>query len=348
MPAPYRLRGQRFLLTYPQCPHDAAEALSAKCAAMGSQRYLVCKELHQDGGQHLHAYVEFPAQQTYLSPTAWDFAGHHGNYQPARSANRAAGYVAKDGDLIAIGFTPAELETLKKRSREPITKILGKRLMEGTAVEALFQEYPELNITRDINKIKSNINQVRGYDPALKDRVLEEIQIFNLTWKFNPKAKCRGEGGNFHPCIIGEPNIGKSTIIDKLRDLGWRVYNYRHTQGQNANWVDFNPNNYDAIMLDDADHDMLKTIGYSNLNAIMDGRRTWLNVKCVGSIEYFKPMPIIIISNWSREWLFPGRDAATEALVSRLAIFNVTNDKRAKGGRYDPDFPPTAVLTMPQ
>lgn len=343
MPANYILKGLRFLLTYPQCPHDKADALSLKCAQMGSKRYLVCKELHEDGGQHLHAYVEFPTQQRYTDPIAWDFDGQHGNYQAARSANRAAGYVAKDGDLIVVGFTPAEIKRIKAISGESPSRILGKRLLEGEAVETIFREYPELNLVKDLSKIKANIQQVRAFDPTLVNQVVKQIQIFNLLWTFDPTAKCRGPGGNYHPYIYGKRGCGKSTCIDNLTKEGYRIYYYRHTNGQNANWVGYNSTIYDAICLDDAGPEMLTAIGYDNLNAIMDGRQTWLNTKG-GTVLYSKPMPIIIISNLSDDQLFPKRDESTSALLSRLAFYDVVGDPRSPHGQWHPDFPPTARL----
>lgn len=343
MPPVYRLRGQRFLLTYPQCPHSAAGALSDKCAQMGSQRYLVCKELHADGGEHLHAYVEFPAMQTYLDPKSWDFDGHHGNYQAARSANRAAGYVAKDGDLVAVGFTPAEIETLKRRVREPVCKALGKRLLEGEPVEVLFREYPELNITKDLNKIKANVQQVRAYDPALVNRVVTEVPIFNYLWMFNPKAKCRGPDGNLHPLVFGRRQTGKSTIIDNLVTEGYRIYYYRHTKGQNANWLGYNSEIFDAICLDDASPDTLTTIGYDNLNALFDGRPTWLNTKG-GTVLFSKPQPIIIISNYEPDVLFPRKDESTAAVMSRLIFLRVVPNQLAPGGNWHSELLPTVVV----
>jgi len=334
----YRLRGMRFLLTYPQCPHAAALRLSQKCTDMGSGRYLVCKELHADGGQHLHAYVEFPTARCYNSPGDWDFADdggitYHGNYQAARSARRAAAYVAKDGEFISRGYTPAELDVLRRQGR-PATDFsaLGKRLLDGEAIEEIYRENPCLIWNKDIQKVRMTLNSVRLYDAAVKDSVLKSIPFYGrgLRWDFAESVSCRaGPDGQYFPFIFGAPNCGKSTL---LKTAGAKPYKYNHTPGAIANWVAFDSNLCDCIVFDDASVETLKAVGYSTVNALCNGDLPILNNKG-GAARPHKWMPVIIITNYSPSVLFPGRDPLALACASRFWFYYV--QPAVPGGRYD-------------
>jgi len=335
----YRLRGLRFLLTYPQCPHSAALRLSQKCLDMGSGRYLVCKELHADGGQHLHAYVEFPTPRLYNNPGDWDFVDdggvtHHGNYQAARSASRAAAYVAKDGDIISRGFTPGEIDVIRRNAAPPTDyTALGKRLLSGEAIEQVFKENPALIWSRDLSKVRMTLRAVLNYDPELRDKIFKRLIFYRpeIFWDFAGNIPCRStEAGQYFPFIWGAPNCGKSTL---LKTAGAKPYKYWHTPGTVANWVDFDSNACDCIVFDDCTVETLQSVGYSVLNALCDGELPILNYKGLSTRPH-KWMPVIIVTNYSPSILFPSTNPLALAAASRFWFYYV--EPGVVGGRYDP------------
>lgn len=324
----FRLRGIRFLLTYPQCPHEASVGLEAQLSSLGSERYLVCKELHSDGGQHLHAYVEFHSPQYFTRPDCFDFThngiAHHGSYEAARSSRRAAAYVAKDGDLVSRGFTPAEIEQLRQHHRPPTDfASLGKRLLSGEAIEELFREQPQLIWLKDLNKVRLIASSVRHYDPLLKDALLRNLEFYNtgVQWSFDPARPCRApENGQYFPFIWGPPNCGKSTL---LKSANAKPYKFYHTPGTVSNWVGFDSNLCDCIVFDDASKETLLAVGYSVLNALCDGDPVQLNCKG-GAALCHKRLPVIIITNYSPSVLFPSDNPLACASASRFRFYYVT------------------------
>jgi len=338
----FRLRGLRFLLTYPQCPHEASVGLEAQLSSLGSERYLVCKELHSDGGQHLHAYVEFHSPQYFTRSDCFDFthngAPHHGSYEAARSARRAAAYVAKDGNVVSRGFTPAEIDQLRQSHRPPTDfASLGKRLLSGEAIEELFREQPQLIWFKDMNKVRLIASSVRHYDPLLKDSLLRSIAFYdtNVTWSFDPARPCRApDNGQYFPFIWGPPNCGKSTL---LKSANAKPYKFYHTPGTVSNWVGFDSNLCDCIVFDDASKETLLAVGYSVLNALCDGDPVQLNCKG-GAALCHKRLPVIIITNYSPSVLFPTDNPLACASASRFRFYYVTPTHPSH--KYHPDSLP--------
>lgn len=63
--------------------------------------YIICRELHEDGDPHMHAYVKLlTGVKPVDAPTRFDFS-KHGNYQAVRSCKHVIQYVKKHGDYIA-------------------------------------------------------------------------------------------------------------------------------------------------------------------------------------------------------------------------------------------------------
>lgn len=97
MPSFYN--GKRFFLTYPRCellPEQLAEFLGRQAPVA---YYLIAREQHEDGANHLHACVEFTSIQRH--DNRWlDFDGHHPNKQDPRKWEACKQYCKKDGNFI--------------------------------------------------------------------------------------------------------------------------------------------------------------------------------------------------------------------------------------------------------
>lgn len=92
------------LLTYAQCgsldPFDIVDHLASK-----NGECIIGRELHADGGNHLHVFIDFGRKFRSRSATVFDVAGFHPNISPSLG-NPGAGYdyAVKDGDVVAGGL----------------------------------------------------------------------------------------------------------------------------------------------------------------------------------------------------------------------------------------------------
>jgi len=102
----FRLATTQFFLTYPQCSIAPEEALSTlKAKVVSKERalvsYLIAREKHKDGNEHLHAYLKLDSALNLKDPLFWDLGNHHGNYQGCRSPAAVINYVSKENEWIA-------------------------------------------------------------------------------------------------------------------------------------------------------------------------------------------------------------------------------------------------------
>jgi len=319
----FRLRGKSFLLTWPKCPHEGGVAAAvSKCTNLGAKRYLVCKELHADGDQHLHCFIELPANREICRANFFDleFGGceYHGNYQVVRSASRAASYVVKDGDYVSYGFSEDELRKLKRLATHKSSDEIAGRLLKGERIETVVLENPGMLIRYDLDRIQLQADRVRNFNNEFAKRSLTNISLFNYKYVFNPIAPCRGPGGNLHIWLWGQPGCGKSTLF---KSSGFRPY---YVDDVN-NWAMYDDNMYDFILFDDCVPNLLHKFGFAALNRLLDGNADGVRMNKKHGFAYvLKKMPIFFVSNWNiLECHFPG-DSSFSAFLSRLNILECT------------------------
>lgn len=92
------------LLTYAQCAEldpfrvmDRIGQLQGEC--------IIGRELHEDGGAHLHVFVDFGRKFRSRKPDVFDVDGRHPNITKSKG-NPAQGfdYAIKDGDIVCGGL----------------------------------------------------------------------------------------------------------------------------------------------------------------------------------------------------------------------------------------------------
>ena len=111
---------RKWFLTYPRCD-DSKEELLTHLQSLGAiTEFCICRETHEDGGLHLHAYVYYDKPGVRNKDIVkFDFNGHHGNYQSVRSRNRVLEYVQKqDADVLTNIDKDLLVDKTKKRKRE--------------------------------------------------------------------------------------------------------------------------------------------------------------------------------------------------------------------------------------
>lgn len=97
----FRIRSCKFFLTYPQCNVKKEEAYEYLMVTFSPKQLLVAHELHANGDNHLHAYIEFEDCKEFTSPNCFDIGPSHGNYQGCRSAKNVVKYCTKKDDYIS-------------------------------------------------------------------------------------------------------------------------------------------------------------------------------------------------------------------------------------------------------
>jgi len=330
---PFNLHSRHILLTYPRTKHDEGrQAVLSVLNRVGAERYLVGFENHQDGSEHIHVYIDFQRKRHFRDVRAFDIecGCKHPNVVTCRSYRGAIRYVTKDGRFDHAGFSEAEIDDIKapRRSRNrPASsqREIGKRLIAGERIETIASDYPELVVNSDLVKLRNNAIMVRAYNPELVKRVIQQVQIFNLTYYFNPELPCRN-GGNYHLWLYGEPGSGKSTIFTNLANQ-YRIYSV----SDGANWAGFDSDLYDAILFDECTPETLTKTTFSVLNTIMDGRPYHLNSKGgaggAGHQKFDKKMPIFFCSNWNVMNMTFKDNVSFPAFMSRLMICELKRDK---------------------
>lgn len=141
----FRLKGLKFLLTYPHC-NAPKEFLLEHFRERFSPVYLrVCQEAHADGSPHLHAYIHFASTKDYSSPQCFDFIHEehtfHGNYQVARTVAAAVAYVSKTDNWVEHGQLPAERQNKRRDADEAYASALQAETRQA-AEDIIFAEAP--------------------------------------------------------------------------------------------------------------------------------------------------------------------------------------------------------------
>lgn len=134
---PFEINAKQFLLTYPQCQESKEALLSHLQGLAEISLYVVCKEQHQDGQDHLHACIKFQSRFHRTDPLCFDYAGRHPNIKVLKRQtdfNRAVEYAKKDGDYI----TNVEVKLGKRQA------LALKIIEEGRITPKLVRENPEV------------------------------------------------------------------------------------------------------------------------------------------------------------------------------------------------------------
>lgn len=143
------------LLTYAQCG-DLDPFLVCNHLASLNAECIIGREHHEDGGIHLHAFVDF-GQKRFRSSNVriFDVEGHHPNVSPSKGRpEEGFDYAIKDGDVVAGG-----LERPSKTSPKPSIKDRADEILNAQSEEQLYQACRELAP----DKLLFSWTQVRAY-----------------------------------------------------------------------------------------------------------------------------------------------------------------------------------------
>jgi len=92
------------LLTYAQCGDLSPDLVGNKLVNAGFQ-CVIGRENHQDGGIHLHVFVDFGRKRRFRRPDVFDVEGRHPNIEPSKGTpEKGYDYAIKDGDIVFDGL----------------------------------------------------------------------------------------------------------------------------------------------------------------------------------------------------------------------------------------------------
>lgn len=100
MPAAFKFFGKHVLLTYPQCGALDAMAVGESIGSTGG-KYIIAKELHADGGIHLHCFVQWEFNFATTDKRQFDVDGCHPNFRKMyRTPKKGYAYCIKNGEIV--------------------------------------------------------------------------------------------------------------------------------------------------------------------------------------------------------------------------------------------------------
>ena len=103
------LNARYFLVTYPQCGTLDEWSVNDHFGSLGAE-CLVGREVHADGGTHLHVFCDFGRKFRSRRADIFDVDGCHPNIERSkRNPRKGAAYACKDGDIVAGGLAVESL-----------------------------------------------------------------------------------------------------------------------------------------------------------------------------------------------------------------------------------------------
>jgi len=100
----FRFQGKYVLLTYAQCGDLDPFAIVGHMAELGAE-CIIGRELHADGGIHLHAFCAFERQFRSRRADIFDVGHCHPNISSSKGTpEKGYDYAIKDGDVVAGGL----------------------------------------------------------------------------------------------------------------------------------------------------------------------------------------------------------------------------------------------------
>lgn len=325
----FRFQGKSLVITFPHCQTSPQVALQRfkESPKTSTCSIIVAQEKHADEDTHLHVFIEHPKKFNIRDASFFDFAaGKHGNMERVKFREAAIQYVTKDGNYVYDKIEPLAIlqewakkkDKKRKRNEETKSSIIYNNLIGGKTYEDILMD-KELGpfCVLHSQQIKSIANEI-SYIQEKKAKVRPPFVhlIINGT-EYDMLSVMPFKAPQFW--IHGPPNVGKSTLINKLEEAGLVSYEIP-TNNDFANWSD---DKYDFCFIDEFKGQL--TIQF--LNLFLQGSKMTLPGKYVagGKIKN-KNMPIFILSNYTPEEVYHKKsDRDLEPLLRRIRIIHLTS-----------------------
>lgn len=198
-------------MTYPQVSWEWDEVVPALKAVLPTYNCIRAgREKHQDGGDHLHVYVELLHQITINQPDELDILDHHCNIEAVRRTPwKAYDYAGKEGDIILEEGDPP---TKPVKNEDPWMII--SQAPDETEFWALVRKHAPKDMITKFNSIKAYADW--NYTKS------EKYEDPHLAW--TPEAKAIAEWWNANAdktrkktlVIWGDTRLGKTIFSRAL------------------------------------------------------------------------------------------------------------------------------------
>ncbi len=131
-----RWNAKKFFLTFPRCSVSPNLILNRILTTLPTVKVaVVAQETHEDGGLHVHIFLEFKKKHDVRNPLHFDhLCQTHGNISVVRSATSTLRYITKEHNYVLFGITEKALATILNAT----SYALGE-------VAAFIEENPDIN-----------------------------------------------------------------------------------------------------------------------------------------------------------------------------------------------------------
>jgi len=314
----YRLQGKQFFLTYPQCSvAKELTLMNIKETFKENLRFaVVSEEEHQDGTPHLHVALNLHKRIDWSTCTKMDaLTGQHGNYQTSRSMIAVVKYVVKGNCVVAHGINLDRYLSAAKRGK-------------STAIAVNLESGSTLSDIKDMEPgfLLMHLKKIKEYMQWLNIESMKKQLIQPGEFSYASRSLAHGSAviagwlqeNLFSPrdfkqkqlFIWGDPNMGKTTLINSLREIGVRIYYMPYEDFYDT----YDDECYDLIVLDEFKGQ--KRI--QDLNLWLDGSHFPVRRKGIAPFLKRTNLPMIIISNYRLELCYKVDDTRLAPLQARL------------------------------
>lgn len=290
----FRLNARNMFLTYPRCLQAKEVALERIVTQFGAELAyaVVCQEHHEAtvldgvGGTHLHAVIGFHKPKNFRDPHCLDFvAMQHGDYKSRKgSLKQALTYLTKEDKSPAVyGLVLADILAGKDSVYENLAKMILEAPDLDEAMSQILQEHPGqfLNHQRKLQEFTDAVRRDRKrHVEATTGSVLINGEKIEIGAQRTHRQK--------QYYISGAPGIGKTSILNKLREAGFRGFAIPY----DGHWEEWDDEAYDFGYADE----FLGQVKITEMNAFLDGAEFAMNCRFKRKVKK-KNIPVFVLSN---------------------------------------------------
>lgn len=229
----FRIRSKTFFLTYPQAPTWATESMFLDCywkmfpkQEHETMKYLITREMHEDGNPHFHVFLEFPftndLSREKLHVNLKDsISGEEvvleGKYETAKKKYSVMKYMLKSKNPEQEPFTNIHLLIYKNEIHDNVESYLyHKAQYEGVekVLLEILDRFPEFR--SQFTRLKSTFKAIRTVQLNKERQEALRLSILPLT-DFKNVPPAVWAWAKEHPttktlAIYGPPNVGKTEL----------------------------------------------------------------------------------------------------------------------------------------